>query len=117
MSTSAAPASDDSIRRPRRTQAERRAATRGALLDATIDVLVDRVVAEEPGAPTITRMVRDGTGAQLITEIAGGGDLLVVGSRGRGGFAGLLLGSTSQAVLHHAQCPVMVITQRVPREE
>jgi len=77
---------------------------------AALDVLVDRVVAEEPGAPTITRMVRDGTGAQLLTEIAGGGDLLVVGSRGRGGFAGLLLGSTSQAVLHHAQCPVMIVT-------
>ena len=41
MSTSAAPASDGTLRRPRRTQAERRAATRGALLDATIDVLVD----------------------------------------------------------------------------
>jgi AcrR family transcriptional regulator len=42
MPTSAAPASEGSLRRPRRTQAERRAATRGALLDATIDVLVDR---------------------------------------------------------------------------
>ena len=54
----------------------------------------------------------DGTGAQLLTEFSTAVDLVVLGSRGRGGFAGLLLGSTSQAVLHHSSCPVMVVTTR-----
>jgi len=78
---------------------------------AALDVVVDRVAATEPEAPAIQRVVRDGTGAQLLTQSSGKTDLIVVGSRGRGGFAGLLLGSTSQAVLHHAQCPVVVVTR------
>jgi len=76
-----------------------------------LDVVVDRAVAEIPGA-RVQRRVLDGSGAELLTEFSAATDLVVVGSRGRGGFAGLLLGSTSQAVLHHARCPVMVVTTR-----
>jgi nucleotide-binding universal stress UspA family protein len=76
-----------------------------------LDVVVDRALEHHPRV-TVRRHVLDGTGAALLTEFSTAVDLVVVGSRGRGGFAGLLLGSTSQAVLHHASCPVMVVTRR-----
>jgi nucleotide-binding universal stress UspA family protein len=76
-----------------------------------LHVVVDRALADFPGL-TVRRHALDGTGAELLTEFSAATDLIVVGSRGRGGFAGLLLGSTSQAVLHHADCPVMVVTDR-----
>lgn len=83
------------------------------LADVTegLNVVVDRALADSPGVE-VRRHVLDGTGAELLTEFSAATDLLVVGSRGRGGFTGLLLGSTSQAVLHHSACPVMVVTNR-----
>ena len=53
--------------------------------------------------------VVSGAPARALLEAAEGADLVVVGSRGLGGFTGLLLGSVSQQVAHHATCPVVII--------
>jgi nucleotide-binding universal stress UspA family protein len=54
-------------------------------------------------------VVREGAPARVLLEEADDADLLVVGSRGLGGFRGLLLGSVSQQCSHHAPCPVVVV--------
>jgi nucleotide-binding universal stress UspA family protein len=53
--------------------------------------------------------VIEGKPARVLTEAAAEADLLVVGSRGLGGFTGLLLGSVSQQCAHHARCPLVVV--------
>jgi nucleotide-binding universal stress UspA family protein len=50
-----------------------------------------------------------GPAAGAILDLATDATLIVVGSRGLGGFKGLLLGSVSQQVAHHAPCPVVVV--------
>lgn len=51
----------------------------------------------------------EGQAADVLMGAAGGADLLVVGSRGMGGFRELLLGSVSQQCAHHATCPVVIV--------
>ena len=61
-----------------------------------------------PAMDVRTKLVHSHPVEALLDE-ADGAELIVVGSRGRGGFTGMLLGSVSQAVLHHAACPVAVV--------
>jgi nucleotide-binding universal stress UspA family protein len=67
------------------------------------------VAAQAAGATDVQAEVLVGHPAERLLAAARPQDLLVVGSRGRGGFAGLLLGSTSTSVAQHATCPVVVV--------
>jgi nucleotide-binding universal stress UspA family protein len=59
---------------------------------------------------SIDRQAVEGAAAEVLVTAARGADLLVVGSRGHGGFAGLLLGSVSMHCLQHAVCPLQIVT-------
>jgi nucleotide-binding universal stress UspA family protein len=84
----------------------------GAVTGAELAGLVASVTDGCRGGVRVTSTVLSGHPAEELVRLSGESPLVVVGSRGRGGFRGLLLGSVSHAVLQHAGCPVAV----VPRE-
>jgi nucleotide-binding universal stress UspA family protein len=69
------------------------------------------IVTEVAGANPegVEQAVVLGAAAWALLDASRDAELLVVGSRGLGGFKGLLLGSVSQQCVHHASCPVVVI--------
>jgi nucleotide-binding universal stress UspA family protein len=81
------------------------------LEDATSDVN-----GEGDGVEIERRIIEGAPGAVLVEE-SREADLLVVGSRGHGGFVGLLLGSVSQQCAHHARCPVVIVRQQTTKSE
>lgn len=78
-----------------------RAATR-TMLDAALDSVDHEGVEVDP-------QVIEGHPAEVLINLGEEADMIVVGSRGRGGFVGLLLGSVTTNVVNHASCPVVVV--------
>jgi nucleotide-binding universal stress UspA family protein len=64
---------------------------------------------EIPEGVRFEGVVREGSPARVLIEASGDADLIVIGTRGHGGFTGLLLGSVSQQVVSHSECPVVVV--------
>jgi nucleotide-binding universal stress UspA family protein len=62
--------------------------------------------------PWYSIAIRSGSPARQLIAESEGAEMLIVGSRGRGGFTGLLLGSVSRASVEHADCPVLVMHDR-----
>ena len=79
------------------------------LARAAVQQFVDKVAGEIGQSPEITVSVGTGDVAEELVNASHDADMLVVGSRGGGGFARLLMGSLSSQVVHHASCPVVVI--------
>jgi len=84
------------------TQLEEAAAT-------IVQEALDAVVGAGDPDVVVTTAVAEGPAATVLVDAAKDADLLVMGSRGRGGFRGMLLGSVSQSVAHHAPCPLVII--------
>ena len=76
--------------------------------EALLQKTLTEVLGDSPSLAVDARVV-EGNAAKVLIDLSDGADLLVVGSRGHGGFAGLLLGSVSQQVAAHAQCNVVVV--------
>jgi nucleotide-binding universal stress UspA family protein len=72
-----------------------------------LDTVTEVVGSQLP--ESLRLIIREGNPAKELLDAATGAALIVVGSRGHGGFAGMLLGSVSSHVAEHAACPVLVV--------
>jgi nucleotide-binding universal stress UspA family protein len=73
------------------------------------DEAVTRVLGEGREGLDVSIHIEDGPPSLILLAFAEDAEMVVVGSRGRGGFVGLLLGSVSQHLAEHARCPVVII--------
>jgi nucleotide-binding universal stress UspA family protein len=88
--------------------------------DVSVEELAQRAVAgavaeisRSAGDVEIRSRLVEGDAARVLLDASAGAELLVVGSRGHGGFVEALLGSVGQHCVHHARCPVVVIRDPV----
>jgi nucleotide-binding universal stress UspA family protein len=81
--------------------------THTAVRDAAQE-MVDKAASKHGGQAVTVRTV-DGVAADELVKLSQGADLVVVGARGTGGFAALMMGSVSSQVARHALCPVVVV--------
>lgn len=89
------------------------AAFEGDTYAATMMKVLDDVIAEVsglmPAGVTVLPRVVQGHPVEVLLQAGAGAQLLVVGSRGHGTFAGIMLGSVSQHCVQHPPCPVVVV--------
>jgi nucleotide-binding universal stress UspA family protein len=87
-----------------------------ALHGAAVEVLESAVrdVLGDVNEFELEQVVLQGPAARTLIDQAKRAELLVVGSRGRGGFTGLMLGSVSGQCAHHAHCPVVIVRPQPP---
>ena len=79
------------------------------------DVVRDELGDQPPG--DVRTSIGRGPAAGVLLDAARDADLLVVGSRGLGGFRGLLLGSVSSKMASHAPCPVVIVRPAAPQDD
>ena len=80
----------------------------GEVAEKTVTEAISSTLSQDSDV-RVHPQVTEGIAAQVLLDASTGADLLVVGSRGHGGFAEALLGSVSQHCVHHARCPVVII--------
>jgi nucleotide-binding universal stress UspA family protein len=82
------------------------------LLSRSIDAAREAVAAPDV---RVEGELLEGSAASVLVSRSKGADMLIVGSRGLGGFKGLLLGSVSSQCIHHATCPVVIVPPKPER--
>lgn len=79
--------------------------------------IIEDVRSRSDESREVTPRIEEGPPARTLLRVAEGADLLVLGTRGRGGFRGLLLGSVSHQCVSHAICPVLIVPPLADADE